>query len=150
MRTGQTDRAEDLAREPDRGDRPSPFGIASDMEVKDAIQADHHREASENRRVIRGGGRRTGIPIGDQRRPDAPGDVVEPGRDEDCAMKSTARRSFQSGLNPVIIGLGAAWATAATRGTAISRRSPLLAWTLVLILAIVPLATLSTLWRMAQ
>jgi len=47
---------------------------------------------------------------------------------------------------PVIIGLGASWVTAATRGPAISRRSPLLAWTLVVMLAVVPLATLSSLW----
>jgi hypothetical protein len=40
---------------------------------------------------------------------------------------------------PLILGFGAAWACCATRPEAVPRRSPLLAWALVLMVAILPL-----------
>src|SRR5262249_53313702 len=47
---------------------------------------------------------------------------------------------------PFILGIGAAWATPATRRTARSRRSPLLAWPLVLAVALAPFSMLLTPW----
>jgi hypothetical protein len=47
---------------------------------------------------------------------------------------------------PVIIGTGVAWASAATRRSARPRRSPLVAWPLVLVLALLPLSMLLTFW----
>jgi hypothetical protein len=47
---------------------------------------------------------------------------------------------------PLIIGLGVAWATTATRRTARPRRSRLLAWPLVLAAAFAPLTMLVTPW----
>ena len=47
---------------------------------------------------------------------------------------------------PTIIGTGVAWASAATRRTAKSRRSPLVAWPLVLVLTLLPLSMLLTFW----
>jgi hypothetical protein len=47
---------------------------------------------------------------------------------------------------PIVISAGAAWAGAATRRTAKPRRSPLLAWPLVLVLGILPFTMLLTCW----
>jgi hypothetical protein len=47
---------------------------------------------------------------------------------------------------PFVISAGAAWARAATRRTARPRRSPWLAWPLVLVLALSPLSMLLTFW----
>jgi hypothetical protein len=47
---------------------------------------------------------------------------------------------------PFILGLGAAWATEATRCEAVPRRSPRLAWPMVLVLAFLPLTMLVTAW----
>jgi hypothetical protein len=47
---------------------------------------------------------------------------------------------------PIVISTGAAWAGAATRRTARPRRSPWLAWPLVLALGILPLTMLVTHW----
>jgi hypothetical protein len=47
---------------------------------------------------------------------------------------------------PAVIGTGAAWASAATRRSARPRRSPLVAWPLVLVLALLPLSMLLTFW----
>ncbi len=47
---------------------------------------------------------------------------------------------------PTVIGTGAAWASAATRRSARPRRSPLVAWPLVLVLALSPLSMLLTYW----
>jgi len=47
---------------------------------------------------------------------------------------------------PVIGGLGASWATLATRKTATPVRTPALAWLSVTILTVAPLLTLWTLW----
>src|SRR5262249_19699893 len=47
---------------------------------------------------------------------------------------------------PFVVSTGAAWASAATRRTARPKRSPLLAWPLVLVLAFLPLSVLFTLW----
>jgi len=47
---------------------------------------------------------------------------------------------------PIVISTGVAWASAATRRTARPQRSPLLAWPLVLVLALLPLSMLLTLW----
>jgi hypothetical protein len=52
---------------------------------------------------------------------------------------------------PLILGAGSAWAVKATQRDAIARRSPLLAWPLVIGLGILPLTMLMTSWpfRMA-
>jgi hypothetical protein len=47
---------------------------------------------------------------------------------------------------PVVISTGVAWAKAATRRPARQRRSPLLAWPRVLVLALLPLSMLITFW----
>jgi hypothetical protein len=47
---------------------------------------------------------------------------------------------------PVVISTRAAWAGAATRRTARPRRSPFLAWPLVLVLGLLPLTMLGTRW----
>jgi hypothetical protein len=47
---------------------------------------------------------------------------------------------------PFMIGPGAAWARAATRRTAKPRRSPLVAWPLVFVLALAPLSMLYWFW----
>jgi hypothetical protein len=47
---------------------------------------------------------------------------------------------------PIVMGAGVAWASAATRRTASPRRCPLLAWPLVLVLALLPLSMLFTFW----
>jgi hypothetical protein len=47
---------------------------------------------------------------------------------------------------PVVISTGVAWASAATWRTARPRRSPWLAWPLVLVVALLPLSMLVTFW----
>ncbi|MGO9471103.1 MAG: hypothetical protein ACLQIB_05890 [Isosphaeraceae bacterium] len=47
---------------------------------------------------------------------------------------------------PLILGFGTAWSAAATRREATRRRSPLLAWPLVIVLATLPLTILFTQW----
>jgi hypothetical protein len=47
---------------------------------------------------------------------------------------------------PLILGFGTAWSVAATRGEATCRRSPVLAWSLVIVLATLPLTILFTRW----
>jgi len=47
---------------------------------------------------------------------------------------------------PTIGGLGAAWATLATSERAVPRRSPPTAWLPVIVLSVMPLATLWTFW----
>jgi hypothetical protein len=47
---------------------------------------------------------------------------------------------------PLILGFGTAWSAAATRREAVRRRSPLLAWPLVIVLAALPLTILFTQW----
>lgn len=47
---------------------------------------------------------------------------------------------------PIVVGAGVAWASAATRRLARSRRSPLLAWPLVLLLALLPPSMLVGFW----
>jgi len=47
---------------------------------------------------------------------------------------------------PLTLGFGAAWATFATRRKAVRRRSPLLAWPLVVVLALEPLTIPLTNW----
>jgi hypothetical protein len=47
---------------------------------------------------------------------------------------------------PLILGFGTAWSAAATRREAVRRRSPLLAWPLVIVLAALPLTMLFTDW----
>ena len=47
---------------------------------------------------------------------------------------------------PIILSFGVAWATMATKETALPRRSPLAAWLLVIAVTVMPLATLWTLW----
>ncbi len=47
---------------------------------------------------------------------------------------------------PAILGFGTAWAAAATRRETVRRRSPLLAWPLVVVLATLPLTILFTHW----
>jgi hypothetical protein len=47
---------------------------------------------------------------------------------------------------PMIVGAGGAWAAAATRRTSKPRRSPFLAWPLVLVLAFAPLSMMLTHW----
>jgi hypothetical protein len=47
---------------------------------------------------------------------------------------------------PSILGIGAAWTTAATRRSARLRRSPLWAWPLVFVVAFAPLSMLLTRW----
>jgi hypothetical protein len=54
--------------------------------------------------------------------------------------------SVRSVANPVTLGFGAAWVGAATRLEAAPRRSPIVAWLLVLALAGLPLTMLFTLW----
>ena len=47
---------------------------------------------------------------------------------------------------PLILGFGTSWSAAATRREAVRRRSPLLAWPLVIVLAALPLTMLFTQW----
>jgi hypothetical protein len=47
---------------------------------------------------------------------------------------------------PVILGLGSAWSTRATRHTTIPRRSRWIAWPLTIVLALMPLTILITAW----
>jgi hypothetical protein len=47
---------------------------------------------------------------------------------------------------PLILGFGTAWSAAATRRGTVRRRSPLLAWPLVIVLATLPLTMLFTQW----
>jgi hypothetical protein len=47
---------------------------------------------------------------------------------------------------PLMIGIGVAWASLATRREALPRRSPLLAWPLVLLLTVLPLTMVFTQW----
>ena len=47
---------------------------------------------------------------------------------------------------PLILGFGTAWSAAATRRETVRRRSPLLAWPLVIVLATLPLTILFTQW----
>ena len=47
---------------------------------------------------------------------------------------------------PAVLGPGVAWVQAATRPTARARRSPFLAWPLVLVLAVAPLSMLLSPW----
>jgi hypothetical protein len=47
---------------------------------------------------------------------------------------------------PTVIGTGVAWASSATRRNARPRRSPLVAWPLVLVLTLLPLSMLLTFW----
>jgi len=47
---------------------------------------------------------------------------------------------------PIVISTGVAWASAATRGTARPQHSPMLAWPLVLVSALLPLSMLLTFW----
>jgi hypothetical protein len=47
---------------------------------------------------------------------------------------------------PIVVGAGVAWASAATRKEAWSRRSPLLAWPVVLVLALSPPSMLVGFW----
>jgi hypothetical protein len=47
---------------------------------------------------------------------------------------------------PLILGFGTAWAVAATRRKAVGRRSPLVAWPLVIVLAALPLTMAFTPW----
>jgi hypothetical protein len=47
---------------------------------------------------------------------------------------------------PFLVGLGAAWATASTRRNTRRRRSPLFAWPLAVILALLPVSMLITFW----
>ncbi len=47
---------------------------------------------------------------------------------------------------PIVIGTGAAWATAATRRGAMPHRSSFLAWPFVIVLALLPLTMLLTHW----
>ncbi|MFI5454209.1 MAG: hypothetical protein ACHRXM_02040 [Isosphaerales bacterium] len=49
-------------------------------------------------------------------------------------------------VGPTIGGIGAAWATLATREGAVPRRSPLAAWWSVIAVSVTPLVTLWTLW----
>ena len=48
--------------------------------------------------------------------------------------------------SPAILGAGGAWATAATRRSSRPRRSPFLAWPLVVVLAFTPLSMMLTPW----
>jgi hypothetical protein len=47
---------------------------------------------------------------------------------------------------PLTLGAGGAWAVAATRRDATSRRSPLMAWPLVLSMAVAPVTMMTTHW----
>ena len=47
---------------------------------------------------------------------------------------------------PLILGIGIAWASSATRRAALPRRSALIAWPLVLVVAVMPLTMLLTNW----
>jgi hypothetical protein len=49
-------------------------------------------------------------------------------------------------LLPSIGALGMAWIKLATPGNAVSRRSPSISWALVIVLAILPAVTISTVW----
>src|SRR6266540_3935194 len=50
---GEAQRSQYLAGHPDRGHRPVLFGEASDLQVEDAVQADHHAQAGKHLRVVR-------------------------------------------------------------------------------------------------
>jgi hypothetical protein len=47
---------------------------------------------------------------------------------------------------PIVFGAGAAWATAVTRRSARPKYAPILAWLIVLVLAVLPLTMLLTRW----
>src|SRR6266508_6499728 len=52
QQVGEAQRPQDLAGHPDRRHRPVLFGKASDLQVEDAVEADHHAEAGEDLRVV--------------------------------------------------------------------------------------------------
>ena len=90
--SGEADGAENLPRESDGGEQPAALGRARDLEIDDAVEADHHPEAGENLRVVlRRQSREAEEPLRVERRVESPRDVVGARRAEDRAVEPAAR-----------------------------------------------------------
>src|SRR6185295_3188266 len=88
----EAERSEDLAGQADGREEEAALRDARHLEVEHAVEADHHREAGEDRRMVeRRHAGESERPLRIERREDPPGDVVDAGREERDAVEPAAR-----------------------------------------------------------